>query len=192
MEINYPCPTTSIVFFTDMPLIHEYPPGGNGGGCYEYHRLHRHFSGVIHSVGQKIPKGRFFPLPASPAAAKSSSASIISPATAVIKPVRMRFSAAFSRAMAAMLSFSPAAAGMLPAPFKSSSVDMPKSSLNAIILDISGAASFSSHFDTDWRETSSCSASCSCERPPPFEAAVSFRLLSFLSLLEYSFAVCWV
>ena len=43
-----------------MPLIHKYPSGGNGGGCYEYHRLHRHFSGVIHSVGQKIPKGIVF------------------------------------------------------------------------------------------------------------------------------------
>ena len=107
----------------------------------------------------------------------------IRPAMAAIKPVRIRFSAAFSRAMVSMDSCLLGAACVLSAPLSSSSVDTPKSSLRAIILDISGAASFSYHFETDWRETSSCSASCSCERPAALRSCciLSPTVISFIA-----------
>ena len=56
-------------------------------------------------------------------------------------------------------------------PLSRKSVEMPKSSLIAIILSVSGSVAPDSHFETDCLETPSASARASCDRP--------FSLLNF-------------
>ena len=155
------------------------------------------FSGVIHSVGQKIPKGAFSITCITPAAAKAPAQSIYQSRDRRYVPVRMRFpqrSAGLWRLCPPFLQPQRYALS----PFKSSSVDMLKKLAQCDYLDISAPRRSAPIFDTTGRETSSCSARAP-ERPPPFEAALSFfaSVISF-SLPEYSFCgfvgysiLCW-